>query len=74
MAGHSGMLVDGDPIVCSGYNGTGYDVKCFKFEISTGNWKRVNLQKNFDNLSNNYSNMANWKCLVLIHKNQLFGR
>jgi len=53
MYGHSGTLIDGDPVVCGGYNGTYDDVKCFHFERSTRNWKRVNLLENFDSYNSN---------------------
>jgi len=49
MAYHSGTLIDGDPVVCGGFNGTEYDVKCFHFERSTKDWKMVNLLEIFDN-------------------------
>jgi len=50
MRGHSGTLVDDDPVVCGGqYNGTINDGKCFHYERGTKNWKRVSLLKNFDN-------------------------
>jgi len=48
MEGLSGTLIDGDPVVCGGDNGTAYDVKCFHYERSTKKWKRVNLLRNFD--------------------------
>jgi len=47
MGYHSGTLIDGDPVVCGGYNGAFYDVKCFHFERSTKKWKRVYLLENF---------------------------
>jgi len=43
MYGHSGTLIDGDPIVCGGN-----DVKHFQYERGNKNWKRVNLLYNFD--------------------------
>jgi len=60
MADHSGTLISGDPVVCGGYNGDAYDVKCFHFERSTKKWKRVNLLEIFDNLSKNNSNLKKY--------------
>jgi len=42
MVGHSGTLIDGDPVVCGGFNGADFDVKCFQYERGTNKWKRVN--------------------------------
>jgi len=42
MYGHSGTLIDGDPVVCGGWSG----VACFRYERDTKMWKRVNLLKN----------------------------
>jgi len=41
MYNHFGTLMNGDPIVCGGYNGTDDDVKCFKHEKTSKIWKRV---------------------------------
>jgi len=43
MEGHSGTLINGDPVVCGGWNGGSANVKCFHLERSTKKWKRVNL-------------------------------
>jgi len=41
MVGHSGTLINGVPIVCGGYNGDDYDVKCFQYQRYTKRWERV---------------------------------
>jgi len=41
MKGHSGTVMNGDPVVCGGYNGTDDDVKCFQYEKGARRWKRV---------------------------------
>jgi len=38
MVGHSGTLIDGDPVVCGGYS-----EHCYQYVRSTKNWKKVNL-------------------------------
>jgi len=68
MVGHSGTLINGDPIVCGGFNGTVNDVKCFLYDRDTKNWKRVNLLQNFVNYK---SNVSDWKYLVVIYSNNL---
>jgi len=41
MKGHSGTLINGDPVVCGGWNGTDLDVKCFQYERDRKQWRRV---------------------------------
>jgi len=43
----SGTLINGDPAICGGWNGTAADVKCFHYERITKTWKRVNFLKNY---------------------------
>jgi len=52
MTFHSGKVINGDSIVCGGFNGTDGDIKCFQYERGTKNWKRVNLLGNFENSCN----------------------
>jgi len=47
MVDHSGTVINGDPVVCGGYSGSDYDVKCFHYEREAKQWKRViNVQIN----------------------------
>jgi len=42
MAYHSGTLINGDPVVCGGWDSSlSYDVKCFHYQRNEKTWKRV---------------------------------
>jgi len=41
MSYHFGTVINGDPVVCGGYDGAINNVECFLYERITKNWKRV---------------------------------
>jgi len=41
MAYHSGTLINGDPVICGGFDGVLYGYECFQYQRSTKNWKKV---------------------------------
>jgi len=59
MVGHSGTLIDGDPVVCGGFNGADFDVKCFQYERGTNNPYKKFLQ-NSERALNVFLSIANY--------------
>ena len=39
--GHSGTLMNGDPLVCGGYNNGVYKADCFYYQKDTKEWQKV---------------------------------
>jgi hypothetical protein len=41
MYGHSSTLMNGDPVVCGGYNDGAKAAVCFHYQRDTKKWKKV---------------------------------
>ena len=43
----TGIIFDGIPCICGGFNGVGFSKLCFKFDKLTRTWIRVSITHNF---------------------------